>query len=157
MKSTRPGTADVAAALEFSPPHLSFYQLTIEPGTRFAALHAAGKLASMWEAAGDNRGVQRTLERVGQLAKEFAHRRRAGRQRQLERDKADVDHDDIGPRWQALAAKGAQTQRVLWASTSTKNPHYRIVSGIGNLRQNVQAGPIVATIFVRRVASVTVP
>src|ERR1700728_1158049 len=33
----------------------------------------------------------------------------------------------IGPRWQALAAKGAQTQRVLWASTSTKNPAYRDV------------------------------
>ncbi len=32
-----------------------------------------------------------------------------------------------GPRWQALAAKGAQTQRVLWASTSTKNPEYRDV------------------------------
>jgi transaldolase/glucose-6-phosphate isomerase len=32
-----------------------------------------------------------------------------------------------GPRWQALAAKGAQTQRVLWASTSTKNPDYRDV------------------------------
>jgi transaldolase / glucose-6-phosphate isomerase len=32
-----------------------------------------------------------------------------------------------GSRWQALAAKGAQTQRVLWASTSTKNPHYRDV------------------------------
>ncbi len=32
-----------------------------------------------------------------------------------------------GPRWDALAAKGAQTQRVLWASTSTKNPHYRDV------------------------------
>jgi len=32
-----------------------------------------------------------------------------------------------GPRWQALAAKGAQTQRVLWASTSTKNPKYRDV------------------------------
>jgi transaldolase/glucose-6-phosphate isomerase len=29
-----------------------------------------------------------------------------------------------GPRWAALAAKGAQTQRVLWASTGTKNPHY---------------------------------
>ena len=27
-------------------------------------------------------------------------------------------------RWKALAAKGAQTQRVLWASTSTKNPNY---------------------------------
>src|SRR5260370_11523628 len=31
------------------------------------------------------------------------------------------------PRWKALAAKGAQTQRVLWASTSTKNPNYRDV------------------------------
>jgi transaldolase/glucose-6-phosphate isomerase len=29
-----------------------------------------------------------------------------------------------GPRWDALAAKGAQTQRVLWASTGTKNPKY---------------------------------
>ncbi len=27
-----------------------------------------------------------------------------------------------GARWKALAAKGAQTQRLLWASTSTKNP-----------------------------------
>jgi transaldolase/glucose-6-phosphate isomerase len=27
-------------------------------------------------------------------------------------------------RWRALAAKGAHTQRVLWASTSTKNPKY---------------------------------
>jgi len=32
-----------------------------------------------------------------------------------------------GPRWKALAAKGAQTQRLLWASTSTKNPRYRDV------------------------------
>jgi transaldolase/glucose-6-phosphate isomerase len=32
-----------------------------------------------------------------------------------------------GPRWLALAAEGAQTQRVLWASTSTKNPKYRDV------------------------------
>jgi len=32
-----------------------------------------------------------------------------------------------GPRWEKLAAKGAQTQRVLWASTSTKNPNYRDV------------------------------
>jgi transaldolase/glucose-6-phosphate isomerase len=32
-----------------------------------------------------------------------------------------------GDRWKALATKGAQTQRVLWASTSTKNPNYRDV------------------------------
>jgi len=31
------------------------------------------------------------------------------------------------PRWKALAAKGAQTQRLLWASTGTKNPKYRDV------------------------------
>jgi transaldolase / glucose-6-phosphate isomerase len=31
------------------------------------------------------------------------------------------------PRWKALADKGGQTQRVLWASTSTKNPAYRDV------------------------------
>jgi transaldolase/glucose-6-phosphate isomerase len=30
-------------------------------------------------------------------------------------------------RWKALSAKGAQTQRLLWASTSTKNPNYRDV------------------------------
>ncbi|MFM7142178.1 MAG: transaldolase [Alphaproteobacteria bacterium] len=29
-----------------------------------------------------------------------------------------------GARWKALAAKGARTQRVLWASTSTKNAAY---------------------------------
>ncbi len=30
-----------------------------------------------------------------------------------------------GPRWEALAARGARVQRPLWASTSTKNPAYR--------------------------------
>jgi transaldolase len=30
-----------------------------------------------------------------------------------------------GPRWERLRAKGAQLQRPLWASTSTKNPAYR--------------------------------
>ena len=29
-----------------------------------------------------------------------------------------------GSRWEALAARGAQVQRPLWASTSTKNPSY---------------------------------
>jgi transaldolase/glucose-6-phosphate isomerase len=30
-----------------------------------------------------------------------------------------------GSRWEALAASGAKTQRLLWASTSTKNPAYK--------------------------------
>ena len=32
-----------------------------------------------------------------------------------------------GPRWEALTKKNAQVQRVLWASTGTKNPRYRDV------------------------------
>ena len=36
-------------------------------------------------------------------------------------------HIFTGARWDALRAKGAQTQRVLWASTGTKNPRYRDV------------------------------
>jgi transaldolase len=34
-----------------------------------------------------------------------------------------LDHFN-GPRWDALAARGARVQRPLWASTSTKNPAY---------------------------------
>src|SRR5580658_2671537 len=30
-----------------------------------------------------------------------------------------------GPRWEALAAKGAKPQRLLWASTSSKNPAFK--------------------------------
>jgi transaldolase/glucose-6-phosphate isomerase len=37
------------------------------------------------------------------------------------------------PRWQTLAQKGAQTQRLLWASTSTKNPAYRDVRYVEEL------------------------
>jgi transaldolase len=38
-----------------------------------------------------------------------------------------------GPRWEALAARGASTQRCLWASTSTKNPEYRDVMYVEEL------------------------
>ena len=38
-----------------------------------------------------------------------------------------------GSRWEALAAKGASTQRCLWASTSTKNPAYSDVLYVDDL------------------------
>jgi len=38
-----------------------------------------------------------------------------------------------GPRWDALAAQGATTQRCLWASTSTKNPEYSDVLYVDEL------------------------
>jgi oxygen-independent coproporphyrinogen-3 oxidase len=37
-------SATLAQALSLGTSHLSLYQLTIEPGTRFAALHSSGKL-----------------------------------------------------------------------------------------------------------------
>ena len=38
-----------------------------------------------------------------------------------------------GERWQALQARGAQAQRLLWASTSTKNPAYSDVLYVESL------------------------
>ncbi|MBV5260108.1 transaldolase [Synechococcus moorigangaii CMS01] len=38
-----------------------------------------------------------------------------------------------GDRWQALAAKGAKPQRLLWASTGTKNPDYSDVMYVDEL------------------------
>ena len=44
------------------------------------------------------------------------------------------------PRWKALAGKGAQTQRLLWASTSTKNPNYRDVMYVEELDRSGHGG-----------------
>lgn len=38
-----------------------------------------------------------------------------------------------GPRWQALMAHGARTQRLLWASTGVKDPRYRDVMYVEEL------------------------
>ncbi len=38
-----------------------------------------------------------------------------------------------GPRWETLASKGAQVQRPLWASTSTKNPDYPDLAYVNTL------------------------
>ncbi|HXY45159.1 MAG TPA: transaldolase family protein, partial [Acidimicrobiales bacterium] len=38
-----------------------------------------------------------------------------------------------GPRWEALAARGARVQRPLWASTSTKNPAYPDLAYVNTL------------------------
>ena len=49
-----------------------------------------------------------------------------------------------GPRWEALAARGARVQRPLWASTSTKNPDYRDVLYVEELiaRDTVNTMPL---------------
>jgi transaldolase len=49
-----------------------------------------------------------------------------------------------GPRWAALAARGARPQRCLWASTSTKDPRYRDVLYVEELvgRDTVNTMPL---------------
>ncbi len=42
-------------------------------------------------------------------------------------------HAFAGERWEFLEGKGANTQRCLWASTSTKNPEYRDVMYVEEL------------------------
>ena len=39
----------------------------------------------------------------------------------------------VGPRWTALQAQGAETQRLLWASTGNKNPKYDNLKYVENL------------------------
>ena len=72
--------AELKRALSFGTGHLSLYQLTIEPGTRFAALHGKGELpetdpdhaASLYE-------ITRALtEAAGLPAYEISNHARAG-------------------------------------------------------------------------------
>jgi putative oxygen-independent coproporphyrinogen III oxidase len=72
--------ATLDRALSLGTTHLSLYQLTIEPGTRFAALHAAGKLqpldadtaASLFEA------TEAITRAAGLPAYEISNHARAG-------------------------------------------------------------------------------
>ncbi|HET9794068.1 MAG TPA: transaldolase [Thermoanaerobaculia bacterium] len=50
-----------------------------------------------------------------------------------------------GPRWEALASKGARTQRCLWASTSTKNKAYSDILYV----QELVGGPTVNTMPIK--------
>ncbi len=71
---------ELAAALAFARDHLSLYQLTIEPGTIFARLHEAGKLAvpnadlgrDFWDA------TQEIMNKVGLPAYEISNHARPG-------------------------------------------------------------------------------
>jgi oxygen-independent coproporphyrinogen-3 oxidase len=72
----------LAQALSFGTSHLSLYQLTIEPGTRFAALAAKGELpeadpdfsASLYEL------TQELTEAAGLPAYEISHHARLGQE-----------------------------------------------------------------------------
>ncbi len=72
--------AELARALGFGTGHLSLYQLTIEPGTRFAAMAAKGELAPRDpdEAAALFELTQAMTERAGLPAYEISNHARPG-------------------------------------------------------------------------------
>jgi oxygen-independent coproporphyrinogen-3 oxidase len=72
--------AELADALSFGTDHLSLYQLTIEPGTRFATLAAQGKLAVPdGDAAADLFDATRAMTAAAGLpAYEVSNHARAG-------------------------------------------------------------------------------
>jgi transaldolase len=65
--------------------------------------------------------VDRRLEAIGGAATGLRGRAAVAQAKLAYRAFQDVFS---GPRWEALAARGARVQRPLWASTSTKNPAY---------------------------------
>ena len=73
-------TTELREALGFSPDHLSVYQLTIEDGTPFAALHKAGKLATPAAEAADDlyAATQVLTEAAGLPAYEISNHARPG-------------------------------------------------------------------------------
>lgn len=70
--------------------------------------------------------LEKKLEAAGTAATRFMLRALCG-QAAIANAKLAYAHSKSvfsGPRWEALAKKGAQTQRPLWASTGTKNKNY---------------------------------
>jgi oxygen-independent coproporphyrinogen-3 oxidase len=79
-QSEQAWAAELGRALDFGTGHLSLYQLTIEPGTRFAALAARGELAARDpdEAAALYELTQAMTEEAGLPAYEISNHARPG-------------------------------------------------------------------------------
>lgn len=91
--------AELEQAISHAAEHLSLYQLTIEPGTAFEALHRAGKLAVPDEALGRALWdvTQETTEKHGLPAYEISNHARAG---------AESRHNLVYWRYQEYAGVG---------------------------------------------------
>jgi transaldolase len=84
-------------------------------------LHGVSSVASFFVSRVDTE-VDRRLEEIGTSTALALRGRAAVAQAQVAYQRFLVTFQ--GPRWEALAARGARVQRPLWASTSTKNPAY---------------------------------
>ena len=75
-------SVELTEALSFDPGHLSVYQLTIEEGTPFAALHRAGKLATPAAEAADDlyAATQELTQAAGLPAYEISNHAKPGQE-----------------------------------------------------------------------------
>ena len=73
--------------------------------------------------------IEDRLRQVGRASERLALRALTGQAAVANAKLAYASYGEIcaSERWQKLAARGARTQRLLWASTSVKNPTYRDV------------------------------
>ena len=76
-----------------------------------------------------DRELQNRMAKAGKASQRLALRNLAGKAAIANAKLTYASYQQLcaSPRWQQLAAKGARPQRLLWASTSTKNPAYRDV------------------------------
>jgi transaldolase len=95
-----------------------------------SSLEATNSVASFFVSRVDTE-VDRRLEAIGSPEALALRGKAALAQAQLAY--AQFSEAFAGPRWEALAAKGARLQRPLWASTSTKNPAYPDLLYVDNL------------------------
>jgi transaldolase len=93
-------------------------------------LSRIGSVASFFVSRVDTE-VDKRLDKIGTPEAQALHGKAAIANAQL----AYQHYEKVfgGERWQALANAGAQPQRPLWASTSTKNPEYRDVMYVEEL------------------------
>jgi transaldolase len=93
-------------------------------------LSKIGSVASFFVSRVDTE-VDKRLDKIGTPEAQALHGKAAIANAQL----AYQHYEKVfaGERWQALANAGAQPQRPLWASTSTKNPEYRDVMYVEQL------------------------
>ena len=100
--------------------------------TRDRDLGKVASVASFFVSRIDTLVDERLDEKIGQAKSESEHQALRTLQGRAAIANAKLAYERYqqlfsSQRWKALAKRGAQTQRVLWASTSTKDPRYRDV------------------------------
>ncbi|MGO8684877.1 MAG: transaldolase [Thermoleophilia bacterium] len=134
---------NINVTLMFSMAHYeavveAFLQALEERAASGGALAGLASVASFFVSRVDTVCDKRLDEKIAQAGDDTAKRRLAGLKGRIAVSNSKLVYERFGAlfataRWQALAAQGAQLQRVLWASTGTKNLAYSDVLYVDEL------------------------